>query len=584
MLWFVLYDMFRKSNSKKIITWIVGVLLVLIVIIGAVAWYFGTQWKPVLSAKIKEGVYKGSNRLYQIDFKDIHLNLFSGHMTLDSVTLTPDITAVKWPPAHVFSIKLAHLQLKNISVLTAYFKREINIKSIVLDQPSIDMIYHKVPKKRDKNTTDSTFYQQISKAIKSIHISRIKLVDANFDYYNGSKKVHAVKHLMIDVRDILINSITQYDTTRVLNAKDLGFELSGYQFLTPDKMYRLKVDTIRGSINRKNLRIIGLQLIPSYADLAFSRKYNTQKDRYDLNFKTINFSGVDFTSLSTDGNLQVKRLTIGPAKVGVFMNRALPPPAIDKGRNYPHMALRRLPIATLIDTVSLNEIDIAYTEYNPKSGERGTLKLNQLSGNILNVTNDSLALTQHSQAFANLSAAVMGIGKLQVEINFNLLAKNGAFNYKGHIGAFDMKILNPLAKPLGLIEIESGRVQQADFEINANLKGSRGLVRFNYNDLKVNLLKEGAKNEVKEKKGLLSLLANTVLIKNDNPKKGEPARTAKISFERAPQASFFNLMWKSVFVGIREIVGVGGVPMKPMPAPINNRNGKTVNKEERKKH
>jgi len=33
-------------------------------------------------------------------------------------------------------------------------------------------------------------------------------------------------------------------------------------------------------------------------------------------------------------------------------------------------------------------------------------------------------------------------------------------------------------------------------------------------------------------------------------------------FQRTPAASFFNLLWKSVFTGIRETVGIGMVPAK----------------------
>ena len=159
---------------------------------------------------------------------------------------------------------------------------------------------------------------------------------------------------------------------------------------------------------------------------------------------------------------------------------------------------------------------------------------------------------------------------MNVKIDFNLTDKNGAFSYVGNIGSFDLKVLNPLSKSLGLVAIEQGKVQKASFNINANLKRSSGQVIFYYNDLKVNLLKEDEDGE-KKKKGLLSFLANTILIKNDNPTKGESVRKANVTFEREPQASFFNLMWKSVFVGIRETVGIGAVPMKKMPKPISKK-------------
>lgn len=572
----------QKRKTKRAIVWGVSILLLLIVLIGVSALYFSAKWKPIVTAKIKEGVYEGSNHLYRIDFKDIHLNLVSGNIVLDSIQLSPDTTvfnqlkAIKRAPTHLFKIKLAHLKLSRVSILTAYFKRRINLNAIVLDHPSIDMIYHKVPKRIDTLKGEKTLYQQISRSIKSIMVLDIKVIDADFDYYNGTKKLNAVKHLTVNVKDILIDSLSGLDTTRVLYAKDIGFELNGYQSLTKDKMYNLKIDTIRGSISKRTLKVVGVQLIPMFKDLAFSRRYEVQKDRYELKFNQLNFSGIDFISLNTDGNLHAKRLNISKAKVAVFLNRELPPPNINKARNYPHNALKRLPIATLIDTLSINDVDVDYTEYNTKTKERGTLHLVNLGGKILNITNDSTRLIKRNHAYADLTTYVMGTGKLNVKIDFNLTAKDAAFNYTGHVSPFDMKVLNPLSKSLGLVAIESGNVKSLDFDIAANESGSNGTVKFVYTDLKINLLKED-ENGVKEKKGLLSFLANTVLIKNDNPTKGEEIRVAKITYARVPQASFFNLMWKSVFVGIRETVGIGTVPMKPMAKP------KTSNKEERLK-
>jgi hypothetical protein len=574
----------RKRKTRKIVWWVVGILLALVILVGAAALYFSAKWKPIVTTKIKEGIYNGSNHLYRIDFKDIHLNLISGNIVLDSIQLTPDtnvfnqLKTIKKAPTHLFRIKLAHLKLSRVGILTAYFKKKIKINSIVLDHPSIDMIYHKVPKQKDTVQIEQTLYQQISKAIKAIRVGRISIIDADFDYYNGQKKLNAVKHLTVNVKDVLVDSLSQNDTSRVFHAKDIGFELSGYKSVSKDKMYTLQVDTVIGSISRKTLKVKGLKMIPMYPDLTFSRKYTVQKDRYDLDFKELNLSGVDFISLNNDGNLHAKRLTIGPAKVAIFMNRELPPPNFDKGRNYPHNALKRLPIEMLVDTLSLKNVDIAYTEYNPKAKERGTLKLDNLSGNILNLTNDSLRLTKNNHALADLTTYIMGTGKMNVKIDFNLTDKNAAFSYVGHIGTFNMQVLNPLSKSLGLIEIEKGTVQKADFNITANEKRSKGTLQFYYTDLKVNLLKEGDGGKPKEKKGLLSFLANTVLIKNDNPTKGEQGRTVNVAFERLPQASFFNLMWKSVFVGIRETVGIGAVPMKPMPEPKSGKKDKPKKK------
>ena len=558
-------------RKRKFWYWVGGIVGAIIILLGIAALVLSAKWKPTLTTKIKDGVKEVSKGLYQINFKDIHLNLLTGTAVLDSISLMPDTTvfnqlkANKEAPTHLFRIKLAHLKISRVGVLTAYFKKKVALKAIILDQPSIDMIYHKVSKRRDTAKKEQTLYELISKSLKSISVGQIKVQDADFDYYNGKQKLNAVKHLSINVKDVLIDSLSQFDTTRVFHSKNIGFELLGYQSVTKDKMYTLKLDTIRGSITGKDLEIRGFKMVPMYPKLAFSRKYRVQQDRYDLNFQKINLAGIDYVGLNNNGELYVKEVKLGPAKVDVFMNRELPPPNIDKARNFPHVALRRLPIPTIVERLKIAKVDVAYGEYNPKTKEIGTIKLNGLNGTVGNLTNDSARLSSQNHAYADLTTYVMGAAEMNVKIDFNLTAKNAAFQYKGTVKGFDLKALNAISKPLGQIAIESGKVTSAYFDVSANSNGSKGVVNFFYTDLKIKMLGED-ENGKEKKKGLLSFLANTILIKDDNVP-GEKARKVTVTHERVPQASFFNLMWKTVFKGMREAVGIGIVPMKKMPEP-----------------
>jgi len=559
------------AKKYKLLKWIGGIVAILILIVGSAALYFSAKWKPLLTEKIKDGVYSGSHKLYRIDFKDIRLNLITGSAVLDSVTLTPDtivfnqLKKLNLAPDNLFQIKLARLQLSRIGVLKAYFKKRITMNSIIMERPSINVIHYKVVKKIDTVADKRSLYDQISKSLKSIHVKAIKIIDADFDYINGatSKPLNSIKHLSINVKDLLVDSLSQYDTTRFYNTKDINFELTGYRSTGKDKMYTIKIDTVSGSVKNKTIRIKGLQMIPLYPDLTFTRKYKYGKDRYDLKFNEIAFNGVDFTKLSSEGALQARSLSMGSAKAGIFVNRELPaPPNFDKSYNFPHIALKRLPIEAIIDSVKLSNIDIAYTEYNPITQKRGTVYFQNLSGNILNVTNDSLQLVKDNHAVAKLTALVMKTSRINITLNFNLTDKNASFSYKGNVAPMDMVVLNPMTKNMGLVEIESGQMQRTDFDIQANVKGASGIVHFYYKDLKIKLLKEGENGGIGKKKGFLSFLANSLLIEDANPSKGAAPRTARITFERTPAASFFNLLWKGVFIGMRETVGLGVVPVK----------------------
>nr|WP_226904867.1 hypothetical protein [Pedobacter schmidteae] len=543
----------------------------MLLLLGGGLTVFLIRWKPMIAQKLKDGVYNRSFGLYKLDFKDIGFNLLTGSANLYDVSLIPDtvvynkLKMLRVAPANIFQVRLKKLQLNRIGLLTAYFKREINIKAIVLDNPSINMIHYKVEKRPEMLKEDQTLYQLISNRIRSIDVNSIKIVDADFDYINGdnARKLHSVKHLSLYANDFRVDSLTQFDTSRYYYAKDIGFELTGYKALTKDKMYTMKVDTVNGSALQQSIKVKGVQVIPMYPDLAFSRRYKYGKDRYDLKFNEIGFSQVDFALLNAKGDLRAGALKIGPAKVNIFVNRELPPPpGFDKVKNFPHVALKRLPVSAIVDTVILNNVDVAYTEYNPISQKRGTVYFQDLSGNILNVTNDTVKLAKNNHAIANLTAMVMKTSRINVQINFNLTDKDAAFSYNGNVAPMNMRVLNPMAKNMGLVEIESGQMQKADFNILANARGSSGRVHFYYTDLKIKLLKEGEAGAAPTKKGFLSFLANSLLIKDANPTNGEAVRTANVTFQRTPAASFFNLMWKSVFIGMREIVGLGAVPVK----------------------
>lgn len=544
--------------------------MILIVAFGAM--FLSARWKPILTEKIKASVYNGSHHLYQIDFKSINLNVITGSMALRDVTLIPDqsvfdsLKKKQLAPAHIFELRLKKLQITRVGILTAYFKKRIDVNEILLQKPSINVFFNKVTPKTDSIKDEKSLYEQLSKNFKSIHVKSIKIVDADFDYINKTafkKTKNSIKHLDININDFLLDSLSGNDTTRFYYTKDVSFQIAGYKAVTKDKMYSMKVDTVKGSTSSKKIRVKGFKLTPLYNELTFARKYKVQKDRYNLSFDQVEFNGVDFIGLNTDQKLYAKTMKIGPANVEVFMSReSPPPPGLDKGRNYPHMALKRLNMPILIDTVKLKSITVKYAEFNPASKKTGAVTFKALNGNILNVTNDSLQLSKKSHALADLNTLLMGTGKLNVNIDFNLTDHNGSFSYSGSLGKFDMKNLNPLSKALGLVEIESGNIQHVDFKATGNLRSATGTMNMLYTNLKVKLLSDNIDGEGTKEKGFLSFLANTILVKDENPQKGEAPRTARMTNTRINSASFFNLMWKTVFVGIKDIVGVGIVPEK----------------------
>lgn len=532
--------------------------------------YFSLHLKPLLAAKIREVVYSGSGHLYTVSFRDIRLNILTGSVTADHILIAPDtnvyhkLRETGQAPAHLFRISLEKLQLRRIGILTVYFRKKIEMDDIILDRPSITMIYRKVHHALVSVRHRRSLFQRISRQLNAVHIKGIKVENAQFNYVSGASGeiLNTVSQLNLQVKDFLLDSSSAKDTTRFYYTKDVSFAIAGYHALSRNKRYTTKIDSITGSARGHNIHIRGFRMIPMYPELQFSRMLPTQQDRYDLNFPEIDFRGVNFFRLNSQGRLHARSLTVSRTVAKVFMNRERPPGKGNKSANFPHRALQRLPVQVTIDTLRLRQVSVAYTEYNPVTEQRGIVHVDELGGQVLHVTNDSVSLAQNHHAIAKLDALLVKAARLHLLIDFNLSSARSAFAFRGHVGPMDMVSLNPVASRLGLVSMDSGKLRQMDFRVQADAAGSRGTMQMQYDGLKVALLKEGGDGQPVRKKALLSFLANALVIRDANPSGSGKLRTAEIRYVRPPGGSFFNLLWKSVLVGMRETVGIGFVRMK----------------------
>ena len=156
---------------------------------------------------------------------------------------------------------------------------------------------------------------------------------------------------------------------------------------------------------------------------------------------------------------------------------------------------------------------------------------------------------------AHIKTTFMNAAPLQVNFKFDLTAKNGAFNYSGTLGSFDGKILDKLVKPLALVHVQSADVQRLTFNVDANNYNGKGNLEFYYKNLNVQLLKKVDGKAELQKQGLISKLANTLIIKSDNPDKKGNFRPGPINLQREPTVSFFSFLYKGLLDGLKPSVG-----------------------------
>lgn len=554
----------NPSKKRSILKWVIGFILFILIAIAGAAIYLAIAWKPILTRTIKDTVINVSDSLYTADFTDIGINLITGSVSLDSITIQPDtgiynkMIAERIAPENLFELKVRNLALKNINAWEIFFKKDLNMDAIKILDPELKVTYTRFKNKIRKRKDNRTTYEKIKNTLHSAKLNTIALNNVKFEYVDKSLKqpdIIKVDQLNITANDILIDSISQFDTTRIFNTKDIIVQLNNYTYPTKDSTYYIKLGQLKLSTLQKKLSVSKFELVPRLNEMAYSNLFPRQHELYKINFDSIFVDELNYPDLIESRQISAKSLTIKNGKLYSFLNRSKPPKGIDKGNNFPHVQLSKLNWNIIADTLNLKNVDISYAEYNPKTSSKGTINFNNLSGKILNVTNDSTRLSINKYANAKLNTKFMGYGNLDIDIKFDISDEQGRFSYKGSLGPMTLNVLNPISKPLAKILFSSGKLNRMDFSANGDRNGAKGVVTINYSDLSIKLLKQDDDNSFK-RMGLISLLANALLIKSDNPSKDEKIRVSYPYYARPKDASFFNLMWKIIFFGFKESLGL----------------------------
>jgi len=214
--------------------------------------------------------------------------------------------------------------------------------------------------------------------------------------------------------------------------------------------------------------------------------------------------------------------------------------------------LYKMPLPVYVDTLVGNKVDLSYKEINPKSQQAGTLLFKQVHGVFRNITNIDSMIAKNKHLIADMDAVFMQGGKLRARFNFFMGEPAGDFAISGQPKDMDGRQLTPITRPLALVEVKSANIRDLSFSMQGNERGATAEVKFIYDHLKVTILKKDDDTHQLKKKGLLSLFANVLAIRDSNPPGDGKVHVAHVRYTRDPRKSFFNLVWKTIFTGVKE--------------------------------
>lgn len=543
---------------KKII-WIAGISI--LVIAAGIIIYLSTRkskdFEPLIKEKLQQLVKNGSDSLYQLTLDKVEIDVINATVTVVNARLIPDsaylqkLEQQQRAPDDIFSVSLKALEINGISPLDLLDKKHINLQNLYLREPVIQVYHKKRSYNRVKDTT--TLYQRVSKQLESFSLQTAEVQHVAVDYYDmdrKNKEVH-LKDLTFRFKNILFNDTTQNDASRFLYASEANIFLKDYNLKTADNLYRFKIDSLNIVTVANTIQLWGISLKPIGDKAAFSKKLPYRKDRYDLQAHSATIKDADWWALLSEQGITANSVDIYKGEVELYSDKALPGSGQNKTGHYPHQNIGNIPLPLYVKKIALHNFEVLYKEFNPKSGQMGTIQFTDVNGTLSNVTNRPDKIGANATLQVDAEARFMNDGNLKTTWKFDMAhLKDGLFTVEVNMGKMDGPSLNKATVPLGLFEVKKANIKQFSAFIKGNNHHANGDIKVAYDNLEVSILKKGDEEGELKKKGLMNFIAKTFIFQKENPKKGEALKTQHAYFERAPDKSFFNLLWKTIMTGV----------------------------------
>lgn len=396
-------------------------------------------------------------------------------------------------------------------------------------------------------STDTTGFANVY----GIYMQHLNFPNVSFIPFAKSK--YSVGNISVKINEVKTDQIVKLIKHPMDYTKEAEVTLSSFSIKSKDNAYNFGFKNIAVNSLNKQLTIGSFDIVPFLGEKQFANHYKFQKDRFEVSMKGISLNNIDMNGL-LDKRLEAAALVIENISAKISRDKHKPLEKKSKVGNYLSQMLVKLNEPVNISKASFNNAYVQYRENQTSSDKVGEVTFENTSFDISNITNVPAAIKKNSQMVISFDTKVLGKVALKGNFKFKLNSDNGSFTTTGHVGEFDASVLNKISIPMGLIKINSGKINSLDFNLRGNDNKASGDFVMEYNDLNVAVMKIDKDTKKVKKRGLLSMAANLV-VKNSNPSSGD-LRTETPEYNRDIFKSFFNLVWKTIFAGMKQTVGI----------------------------
>jgi hypothetical protein len=440
------------------------------------------------------------------------------------------------------------LIVNTLNLAALLTNRKVIVDSFGLINPRINLAFvkaknHKAKKSISFDLRKVDVYKFIRPYIKCLNV-RYLWVD-NLDF-NSPKAQYDSLYLF--VKRLLIDSTTSISEPNLLYCQDARFEIRNFRRRL-NQFYSLRFSRAGFSLDKRRIYLDSLHYYTNGSFASVAKKLKWRKTLLNLFLPQMSVNNIDWKKLLFDKQIIAQNILLDNMLLQAYADRGIPHDYSKRKKHFVQM-LMHVPVPLDIRSVIVRNGKIVYFEKAPKGTAPGRIELDNLQAIISNVTNS----THTSNPYINLrlSTLLQGEGLLQIYGFFKLDTLHCPFKIYGTLGRMDLKAFNSFLVNDAFLEITSGRLRNAQFVMTGQDSIVLGVLRANYKNLKVSILKP-SKEFAPKRRGFLSFVAD-VVVRNENPKYGILFKQGTIAYVHDNSFSDIRFWVKGVLSGVKSLV------------------------------
>ena len=555
---------FKKASSTGKGRFILIVIFILIssAIAGGV-YYWNTYKKQIIRDKLEDAVRKKTRGLYLLRYDSLRLDEVGGDLSITNIRLVYDsmkydaLKKANDAPAILLSLEIESIEVSGVKTPRALVDKEIVGKKIHIRNPSIQILYTNEGKDSSRVVPDKEVYEEILGDLNMIKVDTVEISGAQIvtrRLKTGKENVQ-LKNTFIRLTNAAVDSASGKDRSRLVFAKQIFLSAERISWASDNGLYTYVSDSIVINTPERSAYAKNFLIKPTLSENAFVKSPPTQDDRFDFSINRIAIYNLNMPELFNE-QIIADSIHIKSASFKVYRDLSIPRDKKNRVGLYPHQALGKIPVLIKIKKIVLPNTFVEYKEKNPRSNQAGKVQFYNTHATLTNVTNDKEAIRDNNTLTAAIATKFLNKATLNVVWQFYLKHPKGRFDVKGNLGPMLFADASVVTEPMGPAKLEEGRVKNLQFNLEGNDYSMNGTVKMQYEGLKVSVLEKEEGTKKLDKKTVASIAAN-IMIKNSNPpNEKEDPKIITVQMQRNTNRSIFYLVWKSLFKGIKETVGM----------------------------